>query len=60
MELMDIFVTNSSVEGELVIDPFMGSGVVGLASLQNGRYFWGCDIAPDSVRRTDLLLEPYK
>lgn len=60
LELMDIFVTNSSVEGELVIDPFMGSGVVGLASLQNGRYFWGCDIAPDSVRRTDLLLEPYK
>lgn len=60
LELMELLVTNSSIEGELVIDPFQGSGVVGLASLKNGRYFWGCDIAPESLRRTDLLLNPYE
>ena len=59
LELLELLITNSSNEGELVVDPFMGSGVAGLASLKNGRYFWGCDISPESLRRTDLLLETY-
>lgn len=58
-ELIETLLLNSSEEGELVIDPFMGSGVVGAAALRNSRYFWGCDIAQDSIDRTTKLLESY-
>jgi len=59
LELVEALLLNSSDEGDLVIDPFMGSGVTGAAALKNGRYFWGCDIAPESLRRTDVLLQNY-
>jgi site-specific DNA-methyltransferase (adenine-specific) len=42
----DVLVKQSSDEGELVVDPFMGSGSTGLAALQNGRHFWGNDLSP--------------
>ena len=35
--------------GELVIDPFLGGGTTGVAALQAGRQFWGCDIDPQCV-----------
>ena len=35
--------------GELVIDPFIGGGTTGVAALQAGRQFWGCDIDPQCV-----------
>ena len=31
-------------EGDLVVDPFMGSGTTGVACVQTGRRFAGCDI----------------
>jgi site-specific DNA-methyltransferase (adenine-specific) len=34
-----------SNEGDVVLDPFMGSGTTGLAALQNGRRFIGCEIS---------------
>lgn len=34
----------SSVAGELVVDPFVGSGSTALAALRAGRRFAGCDI----------------
>lgn len=48
--LSEVFVTNSTEPGQLVIDPFMGSGSVGVAALQNGRNFWGNDIQSDSIQ----------
>lgn len=59
LEVVETFVLNSSEEGDLIIDPFMGSGVVGEAALRNSRYFWGCDIAPASITRSIKSLEPY-
>ena len=41
--LVDIF----SAPGELVLDPFMGSGTTGVASLQAGRVFMGYEINKD-------------
>lgn len=53
----ETLVTQSTQRGELVIDPFMGSGSVGVASLQNGRSFCGNDLCGEAVdvARTRLV-----
>jgi 16S rRNA G966 N2-methylase RsmD len=33
-----------TVAGDLVVDPFAGSGTTGRAAVSQGRHFWGCDI----------------
>jgi hypothetical protein len=43
-EVSEVLINQSSQEGEVVIDPFMGSGSAGVAALKNGRVFLGCDI----------------
>jgi site-specific DNA-methyltransferase (adenine-specific) len=48
-ELLEVFVKNSSAPGQLVVDPFMGSGSTGLAALRHGRVFWGNDIQTKAV-----------
>lgn len=48
-ELSEVFVLNSSERGQLVVDPFMGSGSVGVAAMRNGRAFWGNDIQKKAV-----------
>lgn len=35
--------------GELVLDPFLGSGTTGLACIATGRRFLGCDVDPGAV-----------
>lgn len=42
--LMEFYVANSSKEGDLVLDPFMGSGATGVACLKSGRGFIGMEI----------------
>ena len=44
VELMEVLVTNSSQEGELVFDPFMGSGSTGIACINNNRNFIGIEL----------------
>lgn len=48
-EVSKILISQSSQAGEVVCDPFMGSGSVGVAALQLDRKFWGCDISPEAV-----------
>ena len=45
-----VLIRQSSEPGELVIDPFMGSGSVGVAAHMLGRCFWGNDIEPKAVK----------
>jgi site-specific DNA-methyltransferase (adenine-specific) len=45
----EILIRQSSEVGEVVGDPFMGSGSVGLAALQQGRSFMGNDICEEAV-----------
>ena len=46
----EILVGQSSQPGEVVADPFMGSGSVGVAAARLGRRFLGTDLNPEAVR----------
>jgi site-specific DNA-methyltransferase (adenine-specific) len=54
-----VLIEQSSNPGEVVADPFMGSGSVGVASLELGRKFIGTDLNPGAVRHTDDRLKTY-
>lgn len=47
--LPDFFVKLFSQEGDLVLDPFMGSGTVGVVCKRLGRRFLGMDIVPSYI-----------
>lgn len=49
VEVSEILVNQSSLPGDVVADPFMGSASVGVAALRHGRRFWGNDINPAAV-----------
>jgi len=49
-ELADVLIRQSSGQGAVVADPFMGSGSVGIAAARLGRRFLGNDLNPDAVR----------
>jgi site-specific DNA-methyltransferase (adenine-specific) len=44
-----VLVNQSSTKGELVVDPFLGSGSTGVAALQAERRFRGCDICAEAI-----------
>jgi DNA modification methylase len=52
VRVSEVLIGQSTAKGELVIDPFMGSGSVGHAALSLGRRFAGTDISPDAVTLT--------
>jgi site-specific DNA-methyltransferase (adenine-specific) len=45
----EVLISQSSAPGELVIDPFMGTGSAGTAALKLGRSFWGNDISEKAL-----------
>lgn len=49
----------STRPGDLVFDPFVGSGTTLLAAVQLGRQYIGCDISPEYVAEAERLLEKY-
>lgn len=48
----EVLIAQSTQPGEIVIDPFMGSGSVGVAAARLGRRFAGTDVNPEAVRLT--------
>ena len=46
-----------SVEGDVVFDPFMGSGTTGKAAMYNGRNFIGIEIVPEYC---EIAMERFK
>lgn len=49
VDLLKVLVTQSSSHGQIVMDPFAGSGSTGEAALSLGRLFRGCDTSQDAV-----------
>lgn len=48
VELARILIRQSTSPGELVVDPFMGSGAFGVAAVQEGRRFAGTDTCAEA------------
>ena len=46
VELMVRAITNSTVTGDIVLDPFAGSGSTIIAAEQTGRVCYACEIDP--------------
>jgi site-specific DNA-methyltransferase (adenine-specific) len=57
VDLIKILIEQSTQPGQCVVDPFMGSGAVGEASLVLGRDFFGCDIEDDAITRATARLQ---
>ena len=47
VELLKVLIENSSNVGDIVLDPFMGTGSTGEACIQTGRKFIGIEIDPE-------------
>lgn len=50
LEIVSMLVSNSTLEGDVVLDPFMGSGTTAAACRTLGRHFVGCEIREDYWR----------
>jgi site-specific DNA-methyltransferase (adenine-specific) len=55
-EVSEILVTQSTKPGEIVCDPFSGSGSTGVAAIRNGRHFCGADINSEALALTTSRL----
>ncbi len=51
-DVSEILIKQSTDTGSLVIDPFMGSGSVGVAAIRNGRDFRGNDLCLEAIEIT--------
>lgn len=45
--LLERCVQAATDAGDLIFDPFMGSGTTGVAAIKHGRYFCGCELEQD-------------
>lgn len=56
--LLQTLITQSTNQGEVVMDPFMGSGSAGEAALRLGRMFLGNDLSEKSIQTARARLRP--
>ena len=54
--LADKYIKATTAEGDLVVDPWMGSGTTGCAALSLGRRFVGFDVVEEYVTHADSRL----
>ena len=55
----EILIRQSTQLGECIVDPFMGSGSVGLAALQQNRDFLGNDICSEAVEISQTRMNDF-
>lgn len=46
LPLIERFVRNSSKQGDIILDPFLGSGTTAVAAIRNRRHYIGFEISP--------------
>lgn len=56
VELSEVLVSQSASAGEVICDPFMGSGSVGVAAVNRGCVFYGNDLCKEAVDITNVRL----
>jgi site-specific DNA-methyltransferase (adenine-specific) len=59
VKVSEVVIGQSSEAGDVVADPFMGSGSVGVAALKLGRRFIGTDLNPDAVAHSTQRLRRF-
>lgn len=60
INLAKTLITQSSKEGDFVVDPFCGAGFVGSASMELNRKFSGNDLSGEAIELTRSRLEEIK
>lgn len=55
--LPDWFIRLFTREGDLVLDPFLGSGTSAVAALLLGRHYLGIEVVPDYIESAENLLQ---
>ena len=58
-EVAEVLIRQSTGPGGVVIDPFMGSGSVGIAAARLGRRFLGNDLNPEAVKIASQRLREF-
>ena len=58
-EVAEILIRQSTEPGDVVVDPFMGSGSVGIAAARLGRRFLGNDLNPEAVKMAAQRLREF-
>ena len=56
IESLDYFIENCTNKNDIVLDPFLGSGLISKEAHNLGRRFLGIDINPFSIEHTLFLL----
>lgn len=57
LQLVETLLLVSSNPGDIVLDPFMGSGTTAVAAKKHGRHFIGFEIVPDYVKLAQKRLK---
>jgi site-specific DNA-methyltransferase (adenine-specific) len=57
LDLIEKLVINSTIENEIVLDPFMGGGTTALAAKLNNRKYIGFEIDKDNYTKANIRLE---
>lgn len=53
VELVERLILPLTSRGDVVLDPYMGSGTTVVAAVKHSRVGWGCDVMPDYVAITE-------
>ena len=59
LKLVERMIIACSNDGDVVLDPFMGSGTTGVAALELNRKFIGFEISEDYVKIANKRILPY-
>jgi len=57
VEFVVLLMNEYTIPGDTIFDPFMGSGTTGVAAVQLGRNFIGCEIDPDYFKIAEKRIE---